>query len=397
MKIAILTTSARIGGAAIVTARMADALAAAGHTVRLFTMDGGVRRELRPSFLSERAGIFLRNGLSRDNLFKMDMADFGLPGIVGRVRRFAPDIIVLGWVNQGFLSLGQIRRLASVSRAPLVWIMHDMWNFTGLCHHSLGCMNFTGRCGDCPLLLPAVRRRSDLSHTGWKRKNRLYSDIPVHFVAVSHWLRRLAARSTLLRDCDVSVIPNVFPLGQFAITEKEPGLIVMGAERLDDPIKGLHHAVAALNRLAASDPVAHVVFFGSIRDTSLLQSLRMPWTLTGPLDREGVAALLGRARAILSTSLYETLPTTLIEGQACGAVPVTFDRGGQADIVDHMRSGFLAPFGDEEAIARGLSWALSGRVDPASLRREVEKKFSAGSVARRYDELFESLLLRVSH
>lgn len=382
-RIALLSTSATTGGAAIVTAHLAEALRARGHAVELFTLPSG-RREFKPSFLAERLGIFLRNGLRRDSLFKVSMADFGTPGIVDRVARFRPDAIILGWVNQGFLSLGQIRRLGAL--APLTWVMHDMWNFTGICHHSLGCLRFSGECGQCPMLAAAMRRDNDLSHKGWSRKKRFYASTPVRFVAVSSWVRDMAHRSSLLRDARVEVIPNVYPLERYKIGVKEPGLIVMGAERLDDPIKGLRHAIDALNLLPPSLG-AHVVFFGRVKDQDAFAGLRVPFEAAGPLDGRGVADLLGRAQAVLSTSLYETLGNTLVEGQASGAVPVAYDRGGQTDVIEHMQSGFLAPFGDVAAVARGVEWALSGRVSPQSLREAAEAHFSADAVAARFERL----------
>lgn len=382
MRIALLSTSATIGGAAIVTAHLAEALRGRGHTVELFTESGS--RKFKPQFLAERLGIFMRNGLRRDSLFKVSMADFGTPGLVGRVRDFRPDAIILGWVNQGLLSMRQIGELGAI--APLTWVLHDMWNFTGICHHALGCTRFTGRCGRCPMLASWMRSDSDLSHKGWLRKRRLYDSTPIRFVAVSSWVSQMARRSSLLRDVEIHTIPNVYPLERYSIGAKELGLIAMGAERLDDPIKGLGHAVEALNMLPSSQG-AKVVFFGRLKDESLLRNLRVPYTLTGPLDAEGVAGLLSRARVVLSTSLYETLGNTLVEGQASGAVPVAFDRGGQVDIIDHMRSGFLAPFGDTAAISRGLQWALEGNIAPQTLRLAAEARFSADAVAARFEQL----------
>lgn len=388
MKIALLTTSAVIGGAAIASARLADALRACGQEVTVFTLDDR-RRERTLPFLAERGEIFAANGLNRTHLFKVSTASFGRRGLVEEVLSMAPDVIALGWINQGLLSLGQIRELGSHG-IPLVWVMHDMWNLTGICHHSLGCNRYTAECGNCPLISKPLRGAGDLSHRVWKRKASLYRNVPVRFVAVSHWLADLSRRSKLLRDNPPAVIPNVFPMDNFHIGDKEPGLIVMGAARLDDPIKGLHHAVNALNRLAGH-PTAHVSFFGELRNPDALKGLKIPYQYLGSLPEADVAALMSKAQAVLSSSLYENLPTTLIEGQASGAMPVSFDRGGQVDIIDHHHSGYLAPFGDEAALARGLEWALEGSVAPETLRAEAERKFSANAVAGRMLSLFKGL------
>ncbi len=383
MRFAILSTSLSTGGAAIVTANLAGALAERGHEVGTFTI--GAHREEQPSFLAERMDIYVKNGFRRDTLFKVSTASVGKAGIVKKVRAFRPDAIILGWINQGFLSLHQINGLART--APTAWVMHDMWNYTGICHHALGCTRFCAECGNCPMIGGMMRRPNDLSHKMWKTKRNFYAETPLRMIAVSAWVKEMARRSSLLRDYDVRVIHNVYPLENYWIGEKEQGLIAFGAARLDDPIKGMDHAVDALNMLP-SGLGAHVKFFGAIKDTKVLERLKVPYELTGELTPREVAELLSRSRVVLSTSLYETFGNTLLEGQASGAVPVSFSRGGQVDIIDHKRSGYLAQFGDNEAIARGIEWALEGSVSPESLREAAESHFSAHAVAKEFEELF---------
>lgn len=385
MKIAVLSTSFSVGGAAIVTQHLVDGLRATGNEVKPFSLSG--IRERRPSFLKERLEIFIGNGLNRRDLFKVSTATFGDSKIVDDLLQWRPDVVVLAWINQGMLSLKHVRRIGE-SGIPMVWVMHDMWNMTGICHYSQGCGRFEGECGYCPLIAKPLRCASDMSRRVWRRKRETYGRLPgLTFVAVSRWLADQASKSSLLGRRECPVIPNVFPLENYSIGKKEPGLIVFGAARLDNPIKGLDLAVDALNRL---DPKsgAHVVFFGDIRTTEALERLRLPYKLAGALSTAEVADLCSRAQVMLSTAHYETLGMTLIEGQASGAVPVSFNRGGQVDIIEHMKTGWLAPFGDVESIACGIEWALSGVVAPEKLRESVARKFSAATVARAYVELF---------
>ncbi|MCM1310807.1 MAG: glycosyltransferase [Bacteroides sp.] len=383
MKIAILSTSLTVGGAAIVTDHLAEALLERGHNVRTFTV--GNHRERQLSFLTERLEVFVRNGFRKDTLFKISTGDFGKPGIVSQVKKFQPDAIILGWINQGFLSLKQITELSEI--AQTAWVMHDMWNLTGICHHSMGCQRFCGQCGNCPMIAGWLRRNDDLSHKVWQKKREFYSRTPLKLIAVSEWVKEMARRSSLLRDYNVDVIHNVYPLNNYRISEKDPGLIAFGAERLDNPIKGLDHAIDALNMLP-DGLNAHVKFFGNIKDSSLLKRLKIPCELTGSLKPDEVAELLSHAQVVLNTSHYETFGNTLLEGQASGAVPVSFNRGGQVDIIDHKRSGYLAEFGDVAAITRGIEWALSGALSPDALRAAAEARFSASAVATRFEQLF---------
>ena len=161
----------------------------------------------------------------------------------------------------------------------------------------------------------------------------------------------------------------------------------MGAARLDDPIKGFDMAVDTLNRLTDENVAA--VFFGDLRDPSLLDGLKIPYVHLGTVtDPATIHDIYAHADVVLSSSLCETLPGTLIEGMASGCVPVSFHSGGQADIVDHLTTGYLAPLGDTAALAAGIRMALTDCFDRTAIRSSVVDRFSAPMIASRYLDLF---------
>lgn len=95
---------------------------------------------------------------------------------------------------------------------------------------------------------------------------------------------------------------------------------------------------------------------------------------------------------VVSPSHFETLPTTLVEGLAAGCLAVAFDRGGQRDIITHLKNGYLAEYPDASALADGLLWAASCNPDRKSLHDDVASRFSEKAVAEAYTELFTQLL-----
>ena len=412
-KVALVCHSDLLGGAAVVTYRLMDALRAEGIDARMVVFNkvsdsenvyvAGSGRQRKAAFLAERLRIFTHNGFSRKDLFKVSIANTGLP-LWRHPWILEADVVNLNWINQGLLSLDGIRKIAALGK-PIVWTMHDMWCMTGVCHHAHSCTRFEGDCGKCYQL--NSHRNRDLSFSTHIKKQALYAQVPIHFVAVSNWLAGRCRESSLMRDADLRVIPNAFPVETFA-TEVEgetpelaplvgKRLIIMGAARLDDPIKGFDSAIEALNLFCEKHPkVAEnvgVVFFGVLRDPSLLNSLKMPYLHLGRIESP---ALLRRVYAagivVLSTSKYETLPGTLIEGQAAGCVPVTFGNGGQADIVDHMQNGYIARGGDVADLVEGLHWAFETPLRRDVLHQNVERRFSASVVARRYIEVYQCVL-----
>ena len=413
MKVTLLCNSDLLGGAAVVTYRLMQALRHAGVDARMLVFSRlsgdpniqvvGTRFSRGAAFLAERFRIYAANGLSYDSLFKVSIANTG-HNLAKHPWIKDADVVVLNYINQGMLSLKGIRAIGRIGK-PIVWTMHDMWCATGICHHAYECTNFTAACGECPLL--GSDSPNDLSHKTWLRKKALYDSTDITFVAVSRWLARKCAASSLLRGRHVAVIPNAFPVDSFdtSISGEYPALpidfskklILMGAARLDDPVKGLDYAVEALNHLFDNHPEvakeSTAVFFGSLRDPHALDSLRFPYVWLGRInDRSLLRKLYAAGTVVLSTSLYETLTGTLIEGQAAGCLPVTFGRGGQTDIVTHMADGYIADYRSSIDIAAGIRWALARNVNRTALHESVRTRFAATAVAQRYISLFRSLL-----
>ena len=156
--------------------------------------------------------------------------------------------------------------------------------------------------------------------------------------------------------------------------------------------KGFDVLIKVTKHIAENKPELagrlHLLLYGSIRNASLLSSIAIPYTFIGTVNgMDNINNIYRHADVVLSTSLYETLPGTLIEGQASGCVPVTFGNGGQADIVDHKRNGYIARYIDVADFAQGIEWAIDAGISRNALHNEVQQRFSASAVAQSYIEL----------
>lgn len=406
MRIAFLSTSEATGGAAVVTRRTAEALRRLGHDARMVVLrrDKNINTSFVETvsdknlfrllpFVVERVEIFLQNGLNRRDLWKVSTASTGVP-VFAHPFVAKADIIVIGWICQGFLSLAEIEQICAIGK-PVVMVMHDQWAMTGICHLPGACRKWTDgqQCGSCPML-HCMSGKHDLSWRVWNRKRALLQKAPgMKFVAVSTWLASRAKESSLLCDRDVTVIPNpIFLPSPDDIPLRRKPVIAMGAARLDDDVKNLPLAIKALNMLHSDGrvPDAEVVFFGGLRDRNALSSLRMPHRWVGPLIQDEVSRLMRECKVVLSTSHFEMLPTTLVEGLANGCVAIATDSGGQRDIIDDGVNGRLISPGDARGLADALAWSLSNKAPEAPELRMSVEKFNADSVSRRYLQLFES-------
>jgi glycosyltransferase involved in cell wall biosynthesis len=114
-------------------------------------------------------------------------------------------------------------------------------------------------------------------------------------------------------------------------------------------------------------------------------------TLLGP--RDDVPALLNAADAFVLSSNIEGLPMVLVEALACGCPVVATDAPGVSEVLHDQ--GVIVPRGDATALATALDAALRhGRGSPseeAARRARVVSTFSIDAVAQRWLEIYASL------
>jgi glycosyltransferase involved in cell wall biosynthesis len=416
MKIVLLNTSERIGGAAIAANRLMRALGKAGHEVHMLVRDKQTDDERVVSvntswlkakinflrFAWERFVIFAHNRFSRKNLFSISIANTGT-NISRHPLVKSADIIHLHWINQGFLSLKNIRQLTKLGK-PIVWTMHDMWAATGICHHAYICERFKEECGSClSLQVPKV---NDLSHKIFQKKS-FIRDGGIHFVTVSSWLKQKAASSNITKNSTIQVIPNAIDINLFRLENKtsirvdlawptDKKIILMGAAKLDNPIKGFDYLREALSILIKTSNRSDylLVLFGSIKDDSdFLTHLPIPHKYIGSVsDARQLAKLYQAADVTVVPSLYETFGQTISESMACGCPAVSFDNSGQTDIIDHKITGYLAKYKNVEDLANGIEYCLENLQNlSVAARKKVENSYSEEVVAGQHVELYNSV------
>ena len=97
-------------------------------------------------------------------------------------------------------------------------------------------------------------------------------------------------------------------------------------------------------------------------------------------------------------SYTEGFPLTTLEAMLAGVAVVASDVGGVSESVIHDETGLLVRPGDVD----GLAVALQRLVDDPSLRRRltdagramVQERFTAPTMARRFEELYLEVLSR---
>ena len=358
-------------------------------------------------FLWERLTIFAHLHFSKKHLFEIDIANSGMD--ITRFREFREaDVIHLSWINQGFLSLADIRKIIA-SGKPIVWTMHDAWPATAICHYTQGCKAFTSECRLCPLL-PGHGSAKDLSYKVWQRKLKILADAEISYVTCSRWLEQQARQSALIGGQHVISIPNpidsrTFCPGDQREARQQMGLppdqriILFVSQRVTDERKGMRYLVDAIDKLTAVHPemkekASVAVIGGHAEDFEGQLSLPV-YSLGYINDERKMVEAYRAADVFVLPSLEDNLPNTIMEAMACGVPCVGFRTGGIPEEIDHLRNGYVAEYKNADDLMKGIHWILCEDDHSALSALSVKKvvsSYSQTSVASRYIEVYNEAM-----
>ena len=408
MRVLIVNTSERTGGAAVAANRLMKALINHGVKAKMLVRDKetdsltviGLPKSpmLHWHFLWERLVVFIRSRFSRKHLFEIDLANTGSD--ITRLPEFQEaDVIHLHWINQGMLSLGGIQKILR-SGKPVVWTMHDIWPATAICHLTLGCRSFTSACKSCRLLPGGSR----LAQSVWRKKQRLLEDENIYFVACSHWLEQEAKSSALLKGHKITSIPN--PIDTHIYNNRcnkqearqrlglpaDKKLILFVSQRVTNRNKGMDYLMEACDMLKDL-PQLGVVILGGHAEEVTTQLPTFPLGYVN--DEHRIVDVYNAVDVFVLPSLSENLPNTIMEAMACGVPCVGFRVGGIPEEIDHKQNGYVADYRSAEDLARGIRWILT-EADYESLSQHAVQKvaqtYSQQSVALKYLDIYQQAM-----
>ena len=415
MRVLIINTSEKNGGAAIAARRLMEALrnngVQASMLVRDKQTDAAEVVEVNRSWLNvwrfiwERIVIWKTNRFKRHNLFDVDIANTGID--VTDLPEFKEaDIIHLHWINQGMLSINTLRKIAA-SGKPMVWTMHDMWCFTGICHYADDCEKYRTECSHCPKLY-GKGREHDMAQRVFRRKATLMAESDISFVACSRWLEQLAKSSTLLQGKRVTNIPNAINTQFFHPHNKSEArqrlnlpadrkLILFSSMKTTDKRKGVAYLIEACRILQRQYPDMDkrigVVIMGKQAEESAALLPFSSYNMDFVSDERRMVDIYNAVDLYVTPSLQDNLPNTIVEAMACGTPCVGFNVGGIPQMIDHLHNGYVAEYRSAADLANGIHWTLSEADELGeAARRKAENCYSEAAVARQYIKIYNDAL-----
>ena len=337
----------------------------------------------------------------RENVFMSDLRGTDLHGAL---RKLDYDVLHLHWINNRFVPLETLPK-----DKPIIWTLHDSWPFCGICHYFFTCERYKGQCGCCPFL--HSNKQNDLSHQIWQKKASVYKNLDLHIVCPSRWLGESASKSSLFGRFPLCIIPNCLdtevyrPLNKMEISpfwrnfqEKRFGkrFVLYGAmNAATDKIKGFANLLSALNILEQQGKATdlELIVFGA-DESELTADLHIPVHYMGYVrDDSELVSLYNIAEVMVVPSLTENLSCAIMEAMACGTPVVAFHVGGNGDMIEHQRNGYLAKERDNTDLAEGICWCFENNRENQlgdAARKKVLNEYGFETICNKYKELYNS-------
>jgi len=339
------------GGGEISMLRVAEGLAERGLDVEVVVHDASVRE------------VPLPRGLTLIDLQATGTAQ-AVRKLAQRIRKRLPRYVISAFPHTNVATVTAVKMAGTgamsivTEHAPLTNQIEqqDNWRYRAL-----------------PLLVRATYRHADA--------------IVAVSPGVREDLRPIVGRKVRIHCIHNPVLPDDFE----AASEAEPGhpwlldpglQVVMSMSRLSEE-KDLPTLIRAFARIRASHPCARLLMVGEGPERERLEALidehglRDVAELPGRTDQP--LAWMRHAAVFVLSSRFEGYGNVLVEAMAVGTPVVATDCPvGPREILDNGRFGDLVPVGDDAAMGRAISLALTARRLPegasASARRLTQAR-----------------------
>jgi glycosyltransferase involved in cell wall biosynthesis len=333
---------------------------------------------------------------------------FSSRSILTAIRAFKPDIINLHNTHGGYFATPLLQELSQI--APVVWTLHDMWSFTGNASHTFGNMSWKYLKNDAALkkIPPAI----GINTGAWllRQKKKIYAGSNLTFVTPSHWLHELALQSPVFEGKMVHHIYNgidnkVFRKKDRLLSKLKLKLtedcktIMFSSHFLDknNPWKGgmdLLEILARINNTTLEKINLLILGEGSPGELNSFANFNVFYK--GYVkDEEMMVDCLNATDLFVYPTRADNLPNVLIESIACGTPCITFDIGGNSEIIRNGYNGLIIQPFDFDAFSENTVALLKDEEQLASFSANclaiTRQSFLIESMAEKYYHLFKEL------
>ncbi|HWR41030.1 MAG TPA: glycosyltransferase [Patescibacteria group bacterium] len=387
-----------------------DCQSAAGHDVCMF-VERKTGNDPRVIPLPRMTGDWRRQLKDREKETGLpELYSTGLLPLLKHPRFAQADLVHLHITGEYFSHL----LFPYLTGKPLIWTLYNAQSYCAGCRHSTHCFQWVDKdCADCPL---DRNRASQTDRPLLQRLRRqIYQTCEFTVVCPHEFVKSQTAQS-ILKDKESRLIRpgvdlDVFRFGDPVVARKTLGLpldkkivLFVAAGAFQQPVSGGPHLLAALELLRREQPdlyrELYLVNIGAAGGATQLDQLELPRRDLEKLMEPQIMAAYFRAADVLAyPAALDIYGATVMEAAACGLPAVAFGLGAVPELIVQEKTGYLAPFNDNQEFARGLELFLNKSGDPTlryGVRERAAAAYNIWRTAAEYDQLYDELTGNVS-
>jgi len=395
MKILLIGTTDKLGGAAKISWEIKTVLEEKGHEVSMLVADkksDDPKVKVIPRQKWRKLFGFL---LATDDLLKTDW--------VLDTKEFKDaDIIHCHNLHGRFFNLKTLQKMSLMK--PVVWTLHDEWAITPHCACTFEGTKMTNGLYTCPnIKTPPRLLWKNTKYLSW-RKNFLYNKSKLSLVVPSRWLKD-RVESTILNKQNITLIPNGINTNVFFNIKKEEARIKLGLpadkkiilfladNAANSPWKGWKYTEAIIDNLKDKENI----LFLNVGNHTPIQSKNNVEYVKQIIDPKQINLYYNATDVLLFTSVSENFPLVILEAMSCGLPIVSFDVGGVKEVLEHKINGFIAKYKDIDSLEEGINYIFS--LDESqkfemlqNSTKKIKEHYSLDKMIDAYMNLYEKII-----
>lgn len=329
----------------------------------------------------------------------------GTRKLISWIKEIKPDIIHLRNLHANYLNFPILFQYIIDNNIPVVFTLHDCFNFTGKCSHytAKGCFKWQTECNHCPLYRNTVAPSMifDNSRKLFNEKKTFYAQMQrMTVVAVSKWLMHEAEKSILAGNGHkITYIYNWIDKQKFYFAYEEQIQSFCEKYKLNRDTKYLVSVSQGWDRnasrfkdaekLAGLLPEGYkLIVIGSTSKGTVIPShiIHIPYIS----DSEELSAAYTMAEAYIHFSVEDTFGKVIAEAMSCGTIPITFNSTACAEIPGPY--GIVVAPHDVGAIVNSLSKIPILKKKREDMLRYVHENYDYQNNSARYVNIYMDLL-----
>ncbi|MDP4267503.1 MAG: glycosyltransferase [Bacteroidota bacterium] len=305
------------------------------------------------------------------------------------------DIINLHWVSEFF----DYKQFPLINK-PIVWTLHDMNPFTGGCHYSGDCKSYNDNCSNCPQLIGTVKPNysEELLYYKLKHLNN-YKNLAI--VSPSEWLLNCSMNSKLFKYVQHNHIPyglnkeifkprdRKFSKNIFGINP-EKIVIMFTADGINNKRKGFEILLNAIKLVYGKEKIC-ILSIGNNNKLNDIGIEHIPIQFIK--DERFMSVAYSAADILITPSLEDNLPLTVMESLMCGNPVIGFSIGGVKEMIEHQINGFIADDVSPLSLSKQIQKFINfpNFFDRNNIRSNTIKKYDSNICTKKYLELYNNI------